>query len=79
MMPSWLWWKHGRTRSLRLPEVHEVWSAMVVEALDSSVIITAIFVGAGLMAYVVIPGLILMWDRVLDAVGENEEGGRKGA
>ena len=51
---------------------------MVVEAMDSSVIITAIFVGAGLLAYVVIPGLILMWDRVLDAVGENEKGGRKG-
>jgi hypothetical protein len=52
---------------------------MVVEAMDSSVIITTIFVGAALLAYVVIPGLILMWDRVLDAVGKNDEGGRKGA
>ncbi len=52
---------------------------MVVEAMDTSVIITALFVGAGLLAYVVIPGLILMWDRVLDAVGKNEEGGRRGA
>lgn len=78
-MPSWPWWKHGQTPSLRLPEVHEVWTALVVEAMDGSVIITALFVGAGLMAYVVIPGLILMWDRVLDAVGKNEEGGRRGA
>ncbi|NYT20575.1 MAG: hypothetical protein GKC07_02090 [Methanomicrobiales archaeon] len=51
---------------------------MVVEAMDGTVIITAILIGAGLLAYVVIPGLILMWDRVLDAVGTNEEGGKKG-
>ena len=47
---------------------------MAVEVMDSSVIIVAIFVGAGLLAYVIIPGLILMWDRVLDAVAEEDEG-----
>jgi hypothetical protein len=62
-----------------LPEVHEIWTALVVEAMDTSVIVTAILVGAGLLAYVVIPGLILLWDRVLDAVGNNGGGGRRGA
>ena len=34
--------------------------------MDSDVIITGIFVGAALLAYVVIPGLLVVWDRVLD-------------
>jgi len=27
---------------------------------------TAAFLGTGLLAYVIIPGLLVMWDRVLD-------------
>ncbi len=34
--------------------------------------IVAIFVGAGLLAYVIVPGLIVIWDRVLDAVKDRE-------
>jgi len=34
--------------------------------MDTSVLITLAFIGAGLLAYVVIPGLLVMWDRVLD-------------
>ena len=44
--------------------------------MENEVLITAIFVGAGLLAYVVIPGLLVMWDRVLDymaSYGKNEE------
>ncbi len=33
---------------------------------DNEIIITAVFLGAGLLAYVVIPGLLVVWDRVLD-------------
>jgi hypothetical protein len=34
--------------------------------METDILITGIFVGAGLLAYVVIPGLLVMWDRVLD-------------
>ena len=34
--------------------------------MDNEVLITAAFLGAGLLAYVVIPGLLVIWDRVLD-------------
>jgi hypothetical protein len=34
--------------------------------MDTSLIITGAFLGTGLLAYVVIPGLLVMWDRVLD-------------
>ena len=37
--------------------------------MENEVLITGMFLGAGLLAYVVIPGLIVMWDRVLDHVG----------
>ncbi|OPX66904.1 MAG: hypothetical protein A4E37_01749 [Methanoregulaceae archaeon PtaB.Bin056] len=40
--------------------------------MEQSVMIVALFVGAGLLAYVIVPGLIVIWDRVLDAVEENE-------
>jgi len=30
------------------------------------------FLGAGLLAYVVIPGLSVMWERVLDHVGRGQ-------
>ena len=37
-------------------------------SMDNELIITAAFLGAGLLAYayVIIPGLLVMWDRVLD-------------
>jgi hypothetical protein len=44
--------------------------------MDNEIIISALFLGAGLLAYVVIPGLLVMWDRVLDYMGssgKNEE------
>ena len=44
--------------------------------MDNEIIITAFFLGAGLLAYVVIPGLLVMWDRVLDYMsssGKNDE------
>ncbi|MDI6719642.1 MAG: hypothetical protein QMD46_08545 [Methanomicrobiales archaeon] len=34
--------------------------------MENEVLIGGIFVGAGLLAYVVIPGLLVTWDRVLD-------------
>ncbi|HNQ29854.1 MAG: hypothetical protein A4E36_02121 [Methanoregulaceae archaeon PtaB.Bin009] len=40
--------------------------------MEQSVMIVAIFVGAGLLAYVIVPGLIVIWDRVLDAVEERK-------
>lgn len=38
--------------------------------MENEVLITGMFLGAGLLAYVVIPGLLVMWDRVLDYMGE---------
>jgi hypothetical protein len=43
--------------------------------MENEVLITAIFVGSGLLAYVVIPGLLVMWDRVLDHMEANQGGG----
>ena len=43
--------------------------------MENEVLITAIFVGAGLLAYVVIPGLLVIWDRVLDYMGRTGKGG----
>ena len=40
--------------------------------METDVVITLIFLGAGLLAYVVIPGLLVVWDRVLDHM---EDGG----
>lgn len=37
--------------------------------MENEVLITAIFLGAGLLAYVIIPGLLVIWDRVLDYMG----------
>ena len=34
--------------------------------VDNEILITAAFLGSGLIAYVIIPGLLVMWDRVLD-------------
>ena len=40
--------------------------------MDTSLIIIGAFLGTGLLAYVVIPGLLVMWDRVLDHMEESE-------
>lgn len=37
--------------------------------MENDTIITIAFLGAGLLAYVIIPGLLVMWDRVLDYIG----------
>jgi len=34
--------------------------------VDNEIIIMAAFLGAGLLAYVIIPGMLVIWDRVLD-------------
>ena len=34
--------------------------------VDNEIIIMVVFLSAGLLAYVIIPGLLVMWDRVLD-------------
>ena len=44
--------------------------------MDNELILTLAFLGTGLLAYVVIPGLLVMWDRVLDHM-EESEGNRK--
>ncbi|MDD3136346.1 MAG: hypothetical protein PHF64_07580 [Methanoregula sp.] len=35
-------------------------------AIENDLIITGAFLGAGLLAFVIIPGLLVIWDRVLD-------------
>jgi len=34
--------------------------------METEVQITLLFLGAGILAYVVIPSLFIIWDRVLD-------------
>jgi len=34
--------------------------------METELILTGAFLGAGLLAYVIVPGLLVMWDRVLD-------------
>jgi len=37
-----------------------------VVTMENELIITGAFPGAGLLAFVIIPGLLVIWDRVLD-------------
>ena len=37
--------------------------------METEVQITLAFLGAGLLAYIIIPGLLVIWDRVLDYMG----------
>jgi hypothetical protein len=37
--------------------------------METEVQITLLFLGAGVLAYVIIPGLLVIWDRVLDYMG----------
>jgi len=41
--------------------------------MNNEILIVGIFVGAGLMGYVVVPGLLVMWDMVLDHITRSEE------
>jgi hypothetical protein len=43
--------------------------------MDNELIITGVFLSAGLLAYVIIPGLLVMWDRVLDHMEQNGSSG----
>jgi hypothetical protein len=44
--------------------------------VDNEILIMAVFLSAGLLAYVIIPGMLVIWDRVLDHM---EYGGTGGA
>jgi len=39
--------------------------------VENEIIIMAAFLGAGLIAYVIIPGVLVIWDRVLDHMEES--------
>ncbi len=41
--------------------------------MDNEILIAAAFPGAGLLAYVIIPGMLFIWDRVLDHMEHGEE------
>jgi len=45
--------------------------------MDNELILTGAFLGAGLLAYVVIPGLLVIWDRVLDHMENTGAGEEK--
>ena len=40
--------------------------------MENEILISVIFLGAGLLAYVIIPGLLVMWDRVLDHMEDSK-------
>jgi hypothetical protein len=39
--------------------------------VENEIIIMAAFLSAGLIAYVIIPGVLVIWDRVLDHMEES--------
>ena len=41
--------------------------------VDNEIIIMGAFLGTGLLAYVIIPGLLIVWDRVLDHMEHGDE------
>jgi len=43
-----------------------------MDMVDNEILIMAGFLGSGLLAYVIIPGLLVMWDRVLDHMESGE-------
>jgi hypothetical protein len=43
--------------------------------MENEIIIMAAFLSSGLLAYVIIPGLLVMWDRVLDHMEQNGSSG----
>jgi hypothetical protein len=40
---------------------------------ETEIQLTLAFLGAGLLAYVIIPGMLVTWDRVLDHMDGGEE------
>jgi hypothetical protein len=36
--------------------------------MDTEILITGAFLGAGLLAYVIIPGMLVIWYRTLDHI-----------
>ena len=48
---------------------------MVRTMVDNEILITAAFLGSGLLAYAIIPGLLVMWDRVLDHMEKSNDRG----
>jgi hypothetical protein len=45
--------------------------------MDTELIIMGAFLGAGVLSYAVIPGLLVMWDRVLDHMENSGTGEKK--
>ncbi len=45
--------------------------------VNNEIIIMGAFLGAGLLAYVIIPGLLVIWDRVLDHMEKSDTGEKK--
>jgi hypothetical protein len=48
--------------------------------VDNEIIIMAAVLGAGLLAYVIFPGMLVIWDRVLDhmeSTGSERSGSEK--
>jgi hypothetical protein len=41
--------------------------------MDNELILAGAFLGAGLLAYVIIPGLLVVWDRVLDHMESGDQ------
>jgi len=41
--------------------------------MDNELILTGAFLGSGLLAYAIIPGLLVVWDRVLDHMESGEQ------
>jgi len=41
--------------------------------MDTELVLVGAFLGTGLVAYVIVPGLLVMWDRVLDHMETNQE------
>ena len=41
--------------------------------MDTWVLVLSIFVGAGLAGFVLMPGFILLWDRVLDHIRRKDD------
>lgn len=77
MTPSVPSSRPGQTpsRPLRKGSIAFLVAVAVVTSMENEVLIVAIFVSAGVLSYVIIPGLLVMWDRVLDHMGATGEKG----
>lgn len=77
MTPSVPSSRPGQTpsRPLRKGSIAFLVAVAVVTSMENEVLIVGIFVSAGVLSYVVIPGLLVMWDRVLDHMGATGEKG----